>query len=279
MKVPLHVDIELTNNCDLRCTMCPQSMPEWRGKTRFGNMDPNMAIDLLQEMKALGVYAMKPNFRGEPLLHKHLEMILWGARDHMTDIRINTNLQGATFPRMYALANLCNLIIVSIDGASKETYEAVRVRGDWGRLNKNLGILQRLCDDGLAELKVQMTVSKDNEHEVDKFHEMFAGISEAKPATDRGQGGEMLCGNMRAVGRVKCGQPFQRLVVGWDGEVYGCCSNWNREFPVGKYPEQSLKEIWEGERMQALRKTALDPDSGSPCKGCDVGSSYQWEII
>jgi len=274
---PVHVDIELAKKCNLACIMCPYGSPEWISEATQGMMATDMALALVDEMKVIGVLAMKPNFRGEPLLHRDLERILHAAQG-MTDIRINTNLIGLTMPRAYALRNLCDLIIVSMDGASRETYEAIRAGATWDRFTDNLRMLASV--PGKAVIQTQMVVQRDNAHETVEFLQFAADLgieAVTKDVMDRGQDGALLLGNRRAVGRRLCQQPFQRIVVGYDGVTYGCCSNWSDEYPTGRYPDESLLEIWQNTRTRELRRMAEHPESGFPCRGCTVGTSYEWE--
>lgn len=273
--IPLNVDIELAKQCNLACVMCPYGDQEWQDSQPLGMMPTDMALRIVREIKAMGVPAMKANFRGEPLLHKDLERVLHEAQG-MTDIRINTNLIGLTVARAYALKNLCNLIIVSMDGVTKESYEKIRVGATWERFIANLRILADARGD--AEIQVQMVVQRDNEQDVEAFREMaddFGVQANLKPVMQR-NGNVLQLGSQKATGRKLCGHPFQRIVIGFDGKAYGCCGNWNDEYIIGTYPDESIAELWDNERMNYLRQMARDPDGGYPCKDCTVGTSYSW---
>ena len=261
---PLHIDIELAGRtCDFHCTMCPLGSDSYRKEYQSGMMPTEMAKQIITEMGKLGIPAMKPNFRGEPLLHKGLEDILYHAHTTgMVDIRINTNANALTLPRAYTLKNLCDLIIV----------------GKWERTVDNLAML--LDVPGKARVRVQMTVQKANEHQVETLRQSFEELGcefTAPWAMDRGQGGKLVSGSRVATGRQICNHPFARMVIAWDGTVFGCCNSWRDEFVVGKYPDQSIMELWNSERMDELRVLAMNPDRAEPCKSCWVGTSYTWE--
>ncbi len=61
--------------------------------------------------------------------------------------------------------------------------------------------------------------------------------------------------------RLFCSKPFSWFeVTGWQkpqGDVYLCCPTW-LETPVGNLQEQSVAEIWNGEKAQAIRHSILD---------------------
>ena len=59
-------------------------------------------------------------------------------------------------------------------------------------------------------------------------------------------------GSRTAQGRTRCLAPFNRLDILQNGEVSAC--KLFREFTVGSLKEQSIKDIWEGEKMAELRR-------------------------
>lgn len=62
-----------------------------------------------------------------------------------------------------------------------------------------------------------------------------------------------------------CHIPFTQLYISFGGNIYACCGN--RHYLLGKYPEQSLHDIWFGKRVQKLREALAEGDLGL---GCDV---------
>lgn len=261
-KAPLHLDIELTNQCNLRCTMCPHGDENWQPVK--GMMPLSMAEDIL--VKGRGIPSVKFNFRGEAGLHKDLAALIAYAKAlGYVDIQINTNLVAFSERRIKEICDAgLTRIIVSVDGATKETYEKIRVGSNYNKLISNLQYLHGLKKR--PKIRIQMTQQGDNEHEVELFRNTFSQWADeviVKPV-------RTLTGE-----RKRCPQPSQRLVIGWDGTAYGCCGNWNDNFPVGQFPEQSLKELWNAEPMKLLRQIARDPKCANPCRNCDVGASYR----
>jgi MoaA/NifB/PqqE/SkfB family radical SAM enzyme len=64
---------------------------------------------------------------------------------------------------------------------------------------------------------------------------------------------------------VLCHAPFISLNFDQSGNVTACC--YNRDFVLGKYPEQSVHEIWTGPRVRELRDAFLN---GTEAQGCDL---------
>lgn len=275
-KFPVHVDIELAARCNLACVMCPYGTGGFTPEMQ-GMMPLELALEAIKQAAEGGASSIKFNFRGEPGLSPHLPYCIEAAKGRgIVETAINTNLTAFSKRR---LALLCeaglDLMIVSIDGATKETYERIRVGGDFLRLMWNLAFVHRMTPR--PRIRVQMCVQDENRHEVALAKWLFGPLSDElrfNEVADRG-GGE----GRRSGERKSCPQPKQRLVVAWDGRVFGCCSNWANENPVGQFPEQSLHEIWcgswRGVEMRWLRKIAAHPETAYPCNVCTVGDSYK----
>ena len=88
-------------------------------------------------------------------------------------------------------------------------------------------------------------------------------------------------GDQVSIGRRRCNQPWQRMIVARDGMVYPCCSDWYCTYPIGDAKKQSLKEIWTGKPMEDLRNLnrAGRLNDADPCKNCFVTSSYEWRKL
>jgi MoaA/NifB/PqqE/SkfB family radical SAM enzyme len=75
---------------------------------------------------------------------------------------------------------------------------------------------------------------------------------------------------------IVCHAPFVSLNFEQNGNVRACCYN-NKDI-LGKWPTQSLIEIWQGEKANQLRKHIRDNNLGSGCKECGnmiVAGNYQ----
>jgi MoaA/NifB/PqqE/SkfB family radical SAM enzyme len=67
-------------------------------------------------------------------------------------------------------------------------------------------------------------------------------------------------------GSVLCHAPFLSLNFEQNGHVTSCC--YNRSFVLGTYPEQSLREIWDGARSHKLREAFLRDEEAPGCELC-----------
>lgn len=63
-----------------------------------------------------------------------------------------------------------------------------------------------------------------------------------------------------------CHAPFNNLLINQSGEFKICCHN--NTYILGKYPEQSIDEIWFGEKRKAIIQEFLDQKIPESCKHC-----------
>ncbi len=282
-KFPLHIDIEVTDSCNLRCVMCVHG----QGKVvKTGFIDNDFAKKMIRDASKEGVYSIKLNWRGEPALYKNLsELVRFAKECGIMEVQINTN--GIPFCeqsiRDIIEAGL-DRVIFSVDANSEEVYSKIRIGGDFNKLIKNIESFIRIRSElGLKKpfIRLQMVRMSENQKEVESFVERWKNKVDdlrISDVTDRGQGNKLTTGDRISVGRKCCFQPWQRLVISRQGLVSGCCSDWHQNWIVGDANKESIKSIWKSQKMAALRKLILDKrmDEFEPCKSCYVKDSYIW---
>lgn len=284
-KFPSHLDIELSDACNLRCIMCIQGIED--GVKGASIIDTSFAKRLLDQGAGHGLQSIKLNWRGEPALHKDMvEIIQYAKSKKIRDVQMNTNglLYDAERIRAIILAGL-DRVIFSMDGATKETYERIRVRANYEKLYENVMLFWKIRNDlGRVRpfIRIQMVRMKDNAHEVQQFLAMWKPyvddirIMDAYSASSESR--TFSVGDQVPVGRARCPQPWQRMIVSRDGKVLPCCSDWHREWIIGDATKDDLTAIWTGKKMTALRSLLREKrlDEFAPCNHCFVKDSYVW---
>lgn len=64
-----------------------------------------------------------------------------------------------------------------------------------------------------------------------------------------------------------CHVPDNHLFFSFEGVVKNCCFG-GKSFRLGKYPEQSIKEIWRGEAFQTFRNSVANNELENGCQLC-----------
>jgi MoaA/NifB/PqqE/SkfB family radical SAM enzyme len=73
-----------------------------------------------------------------------------------------------------------------------------------------------------------------------------------------------------------CNAPFGSLYFTQNGNVTACCQN--RMYLLGIYPENSVEEIWQGDRIKILRNCLLKKDISRGCFGCTPSGIVNYSL-
>jgi MoaA/NifB/PqqE/SkfB family radical SAM enzyme/glycosyltransferase involved in cell wall biosynthesis len=170
---PVQISIELTNDCHCRCLHCFRSYHEFTPSylspaalTRIPGhfLDNAEQIDLSND--------------GESMIHpawdQVLETIADSGRRHVT---FNTSLTPATPERLRRMVELGCGVTVSVDGATKETYESIRRGASYDHLLQSLRLLRQYAKETAHpdfSLAVNWVLYEQNLSELASFSEMAA---------------------------------------------------------------------------------------------------------
>jgi radical SAM protein with 4Fe4S-binding SPASM domain len=274
---PLHVDIETANFCNLRCTMCAIDFTLEKGKL----ISWDLVKQIIDEGASYGLPSLKFNFRGEPLLHPELPRYVRYAKEKgILETQFNTNamlLHGKMAEGL--LDSGLDRMIVSMDGVTAETYNKIRVHGNFDRVLKNVQEFIRMRNErGLRNpmVRIQMVCMYDNQQDILAFIQYWRGIVDHIGLIRyRNPEGEMQSGqriDLAPTQTIPCRQLWQRLMVTSDGRVLMCCGDHDAREVLGRLQEQSLKEIWDGATLGYNRMLHLEgrSDEMEICRKCEV---------
>ncbi|HUP80572.1 MAG TPA: radical SAM protein, partial [Pirellula sp.] len=165
---PIKLDIENVSRCNYHCTMCQVS--DWPGFKRSRDMTFDEFKQILDF--EFGLVEIKIQGMGEPFLGKcYIDMIQY-ARDRQIWVRSVTNgsiLHHRNNYKKVIDADVCELI-VSIDGASSETYEGIRRGGRFSRVRENCVLLNDYArSNGKQRTRMWVVVQDTNFHEIRDF--------------------------------------------------------------------------------------------------------------
>lgn len=264
---PLHLDLDVTNACNLRCKMCARTIMIEKGNMPdVGFMDFDFVKHLIDEGASQGLASIKFSFQGEPLLHpKIVEIVAYAKKAGIIDTMFNTNGMLLTPEMSEALldAGLDN-IFFSIDSAYKENYESIRVGANYDKVVENILNfihLRKVMKKHAVQIGVSMVVMEENKDEVDAFIRQWSNIVDTvnwgldqhfvlKEKPER-------ISNMKTKPDIFCcSQLWQRLIVNWDGECLPCCLDVERDLLVGNAHNSSLQQIWLNSPLYKLLRDA-----------------------
>lgn len=164
--LPIKMDYEVSNKCNFRCKMCIMS-DEYN--SRANNMTYEDFKQSLDDM--FGLIEIKLQGVGEPLLNKELFKMIELAVDRNIWVRTTTNGSLLHLNNNYKKLIDSNPgeIQISIDAASKETFENIRIGSDFNRIVDNVSMLNEYAQSKNSSMKIScwMLVQKENFNELE----------------------------------------------------------------------------------------------------------------
>jgi radical SAM protein with 4Fe4S-binding SPASM domain len=178
-------------------------------------------------------------------------------------------------------------ILIAVDGARKETYEAVRKSSSFTFEQVRANIEQFLAlklerRQATPETTLSIIVMEDNKDQLQAFadHWTQRGADKIlfKPFTAWGnqtddfthlaaaEQRELL---QRALRPHPCRYLWESVVIAWDGRVVPCCFDYNATMVMGDLRTQTLAEIWNSEDYVRFRRMELEgTNASSLCRNC-----------
>jgi MoaA/NifB/PqqE/SkfB family radical SAM enzyme len=278
---PLKLTIDSTNVCQLRCPLCPTGLQVHDRDN--GHASLQMLEKLLDEV---GDYVFFIDFFnwGEPLLNTHLEDFIRLANVRNVLCTISTNLSlPLTEERIERLVTSgLREMIVSLDGASSDTYQTYRRRGNFDLVCDNM---RRIVDAkrrlGVTSplLTWQFLIFSFNEHEqenakaladeigVDRilFRPAFLDVDRYPlPQAER----EAMAAwkpkdklyqietftQAAAKHHSRCGWHYTSAAINWDGSVAPCCTLFEKQHDFGSIGDgKSYMDVVNNDAFRSVR--------------------------
>ena len=281
---PNTVILELINRCDLECVMCYQG---FRNDAKKVTLDDSLLDKIFDEFKKNKLNSLMLSF-SEPLLYKNIGNILKRAEEaEIMDIFLftNGNLLNKKNAEILLNSSLTRLF-VSIDGATKETYDKVRIPVGKSRLKQNR--LEMLEKNILNFIKLRNEKNKqlplvrtsflaldENKHEIDSFINKWKPIVDhvdiqkhVVPFFELDEMKKMEENFKDDKREYSCNEPWGQVSIYSDGTVAPCCATFGRNKIIGDIKKQTLEEIWTGKEMNKIRNGFRKNNPDIVCKTC-----------
>ena len=294
---PLSLHIQTQSFCNGRCSMCPY--PTVSQKLEQGRMEWELFQKIANEAAAEPQLARALfELHNEPLLDKRT----FDCIKYIKSLNPNKNCALVTNGELLDKFSLTEIaqsdidsILVSLNAHSKEVYERVNTGLDYDRVMKNISRL--LSDKTLRrKLSLSFVVTEENVHEVPEATRhwrkqgirtrVIPEIANRAGTLDRyeklrlkpGYRGtpfplrlwrRLMASATQVIG---CHLPFSQMNVLFNGDVIICCHDWNRATVVGNVKTSSLREIWNSDRMNEIRRLILKKryQQLESCRECSV---------
>ena len=268
---PLTVVLELVNRCNLECVMCYQG---YRNDAKQYIIRDQMLDKIFDDFKENKLSALMLS-ASEPLLYKGIEKVLNRAKEaEIMDLFMFTN--GALLTEKNSkmiLESSVSRLFVSIDAATQDTYNKVRVpvskrllkenRLDY--LENNIKQFIKMRDNlnkKIPIIRVSFVALKKNSHEIESFRKKWVNIVDSVEIQkeqsidlyDKLNEKNADKSSKRRLKKYNCNKPWGDMAIYSDGSVGPCCNLVGRKVPIGDIKNNTVKEIWNGIKMNEIRE-------------------------
>ena len=294
--LPTYIQIEITNRCNLSCPYCAASRDIM--KDSYYDMNFKEFKKIIDDLAFKSKYypSLQLAFRGEPFLNKDASMMIRYATTRNFYVTISTN---GLLLNKELNNNLINsrldYVVISLDGARKETYEKNRVGGKFDTLIENIKDLVRKKKEKKSKkpfIELQFIITKQTEMEIEEFKKLGSMLNvdnlkfKTYKLTCSGRSKDsikLLKGYLPTdnrysrykiegdavipkVSSTTCSWANDCIIYA-DGDVGACCADYDKIHVVGNVLKKDFWEIWNSIAYVGLRGK-IKKQELAICKNC-----------
>jgi radical SAM protein with 4Fe4S-binding SPASM domain len=293
---PPQLVVENTSYCNMRCVHCSH-----REMTRAQRHMPRALWN--QIVEEVGATApgteLWPTFYGEALILSRAgelwDRLHYAAAVGCTNLVLNSN--GTFLDRWDTIDRILESplrrFIVSLDGFTTETFEAIRLGGDRDRIYAAVEELLRCRDEQGSSYPVvicQFSLMKQNRHEAAEFRRYWQARGaevKVRPMLEWGAVGTVHAATLdhETTFRIACPWSNKTMAILQDGRATACAVDYDAAFSVGNVANATVAELWQrlGERLRRPHSEHRWNELPEICRRCRdwqvAGAEYEKEKV
>lgn len=300
---PKHISIEpVSNMCQLKCPLCPVGAQLLTQERKLMPLEAfKVILNKMPFIRILDLYKS-----GEPFFNPDLFAMIRYAYDRNIKVIISTNFSFAKPHEFFedVVTSGLERLVISLDGASQESYSRYRIGGNYNLVMANIKKLietkKKLCSKK-PEIIWQFLVNKFNEPDIPAAQKLARDLKitlDLRPldlddelpdvkldTTLEERKTHWLPANKKYTAERYhsefhyplypgvCKDLFSRMVVTVDGKVMPCCLLWDTSSIFGDLLTQSFDDIWYNRKYLDARsrflKNDFNPQVQSICLRCN----------
>jgi MoaA/NifB/PqqE/SkfB family radical SAM enzyme len=211
----------------------------------------------------------------DPLLFKRIEYIK--NKMKKSTVHFNTNASLLNDENINNILNSpLDSILFSVDGASKATYEHIRVGLKYEIVKSNIENFFRKKNQNNTSIKVtmQMVVSKNNMHETAEYQKLWGDKADRIILKNMHnflvQKTSIHGSDLSEKQLARCLMPFFMMLFYWNGNVGLCCWDYDNIVELGNIENDSLLSIFNNAKFRQIRDAMrkMDCKAIKPCNIC-----------
>ncbi len=275
---PYEIYVEVTNHCNLNCIFCARKAMQ----RSLGFMPMELYKKVIDEIAEKRPFAHVHLYGiGESTIDPHiLERIRYTLQKGVSNLVLFTN--GKTLLRNDFYKDLVDTGIgtigIDVDGFSKETYEKIRVGGNFEQLKESVVLIHNYIREKNLNTRVELAFQvyeEINGHELEAFKQwanendyeykvvfmhQWAGLREDIPTYSLDQSRE-------SQRKGPCSSLWTSFMILWNGDVALCFLDADGKEVHGNLSKSSIEEVWAGS-LREKRKEQVQGTIKGLCSNC-----------
>ncbi|MDB5247882.1 MAG: hypothetical protein JWQ40_2276 [Segetibacter sp.] len=275
---PPSLSVEFTNYCNLSCTYCTSPL-NLRPK---GLMSDYIFDRVVEGIVDCEVKRVRVIGNGEAGIHPNYKEYIKELRRVTSVISLTTNAKFNKEAFIYDTIDAgFDQLNISVDSDNKNSYEKLRVRGNFEKLVGDLKKLKEYKDGKKSKTMINIRVmispeDFDRQKEIMDFWKPFADVISKQYVIDINDLHTDTFATDARNGRFPaCSLPFKTLDIQWNGNIPLCSYSFKQSgLPegvlIGNIGKTSLQEIWNGPLIKQYRDAHRSRNEASMplCNNC-----------
>lgn len=289
---PRFIALESSRMCNLKCTMCVTHSDFFdtgylkKYPKHFNFEKFKWIVDQMEPYREY--VSIAPQFQGEPFLSPDMKAMIEYSRSKQMIFGFTSNATLWTEDSIRLMVDQrVDSVVVSLDGATKETFENVRIGANWEKVVGNINRLLEVRDNAQPGnpnpkpfLSINMTLLPENRHEAGKFvDDWLAKVPSV--SINNTCINDVVPEKFFEPERYPCPYPWEGMHILTNGDVVTCCRDHKYEEVFGNAYETSILDIWNGDKYRNFRRLHLEKrwnDIGI-CSRCDSWLAKSTRVI
>lgn len=266
---PHIIEIELTNDCNLQCKHCHRNVM----MRPIGYMEYDVFKKIIDEITSYPIAFLRIVGLGESSLHPNFSQMLQYASSKGLKIEIATN--GSLFERYTENEILSwdiDILGISVDGIDKETYEKIRVGGDYHNLRQNVeqfyNYKRRIKSAYPLVVIRKVILPSDKGTDIDQYTLNWKKISDLITFNTLSKADNKT--DFIYKSSFKCSEFYFTSHIRYDGSVIICPNKFifDKNDTIGNVKFEELKQIWKSDKLVEIRELHKKKQFPDFCQRC-----------
>lgn len=273
---PKYVCIEVTSRCNMECPICVMQHMCREKK----DMELSLFRKVVSQLEQFNMPLSWLHFYGESLLNKQFP--------EMLDILRDSSLQGYAVgvngtlltEQMCEILSRHQLIVrVAVDSHDSRQYMNLRGSDQHAKIVQNTKNFISIAQGKPVKIEIQgMMTGKNDKQTKTRIVKMFGKHPNVEYIWKRLNAHKETDKSLGVFPEVsqnfRCTQPQQTFIITATGVCVACCLDYDAVQPIGDINEETLLDIWNGQKRKDIMDKIRSRDWGSLPACCDCMNIY-----